>query len=188
MLFHHPGHGQIQPQQQGLGQGDSGQNAEGTAPAPGIRDQSAYRDTKHRRTDNTETDFGNRPPGVIRADDIHCRFTGQRPEHRQAQCRQQPGKSHHPDIGRQRRHGIGKSEHQQNRDKQALALKARAPGGQERAKGRNREREQGHQQTGLGHADLKVAGNRRQQADDHKLGGEHGKAGRRQQQDGQQHE
>ena len=35
-----------------------------------------------------------------------------------------------------------------------------------------------------GKREIKVAGNRRQQADDHKFGGEHGKAGRRQQQDG----
>jgi hypothetical protein len=55
------------------------------------------------------------------------------------------------------------------------------------AEGGDGKGEQGHQQTRLGDADLKVAGDGRQQADDDEFRGQHRETGGGQQKDGQQH-
>ncbi|MNP24816.1 hypothetical protein D3C76_1175960 [compost metagenome] len=76
------GPGQIDKQQQRLGKGNDRQNRKGTAPAERIANQRAHRNAEHRGADNAEADLGDGATGVIRPDDVHRRFAGQRPEHR----------------------------------------------------------------------------------------------------------
>ncbi|MNF70385.1 hypothetical protein D3C84_522940 [compost metagenome] len=168
---------QVDKQQQGLGEGNQRQNAEGTAPTECIRDQRADGNPEDRGTDDPEADLGNRPPGIVRPDDVHRRFTGQRPEHRQPQRRYQPGHCHHANVGRQGRQGVGQPEQDQHADKQPAAFKAREVRRQEWPERRHGKREQGHQQPRLGNADIKVASNRGQQADNDELRGQHRETG-----------
>ena len=111
VLFHGGGR-QVDQQQQCLEHRHPGEDAKGTAPAKRIGDQGAHRDAEDGSADNPETDLGNRPASVVRPDDVHCRFTGQGPKHRQPQSGNQAGHGHHPDIRRQGRQGIGRAEHQ----------------------------------------------------------------------------
>ncbi len=149
------GRRQVEPKQQGLDQRHPRQEGECHAPAPGVADQRADRDAEYRGADDTETDFLDRPARVIRTDDIHRRFTGQRPEYRQAQGWQQTGNGHDPDIRRQRRHDIGQPEDHQDADEQPPPLEAREIGSEERTKRRHGKGEQRHQQPGLRDADLR---------------------------------
>ncbi|MNN11849.1 hypothetical protein D3C81_1248240 [compost metagenome] len=176
---------QVKVQQQRLGQRQHGQQGKGRTPAQGIADQGADRNTKHRGTHHTEADLGDRPPGIRRPDDVHRRFTGQRPEHRQAQRRQQPRQAHDINVRRDRCQGVTGGEQQEDADEQALALEACAPRSKEGAEAGHGKGKQGHQQPGLGHADRQIAGDPRQQADNHELGSQHSEAGRSQQQNRQ---
>ncbi|MNG05167.1 hypothetical protein D3C84_883420 [compost metagenome] len=176
---------QVDVQQHGLGQSQQRQHRKGRAPTQGVADQGTDRNAEHRGAHYAEADLGNGPAGIGRADDVDCRFTGQGPEHRQTQGRDQARHAHHIEVVGHGRQGVGRGEHQQNADEQALALEARRPGGEEWAEASHGEGEQGHQQARLGHADLKVAGNARQQADDDELGGQYSEAGRSQQQNRQ---
>ena len=187
LLILRPGDRQVDKQQQRLGQGNHREHGKRCAPAEHVGNQGAHWNTEHRGADDAEANFFNGTPGEFRADNVHRRFAGQGPEHWQPQGGDQAGQGHHPDIGRQCCHGIGRREHDQNAYEQALALEPRAVRGQERAERRHGKREQRHQQPGLGHTDIQVPGDRRQQANDDEFCGQHGKTGSRQQQDREQH-
>ena len=178
---------QVDKQQQRFGKRDDGENAEGAAPAERIGNQRADGNAKHGGANDAETDLGNGAPGVIGADDIHCRFTGQRPEHRQPQRWNQASEGHHPDVRRKRGKRVGQTEHDQHRDEQLAAFESGEIGRQERPERGDGESKQGHQQSRLGDAHREVAGDGRQQADNDELCGQHGKTGGGQQKNGQQH-
>ncbi|MNT24688.1 hypothetical protein D3C72_1601750 [compost metagenome] len=178
---------QVDKQQQRLGKRDDRQNGEGAAPAERIGNQRAHRNAEHRSADDTEADLGDGATRVVRADNIDGGFTGQRPEHRQPQCRDQPGERHHPDIRRQRREGVGQAKHDQHRDKQLASFEAGEVRGEERPECGDGEGKQGYQQTRLRNADVEVTGDGRQQADDDELRGQHRETGGRQQKNRKQH-
>jgi hypothetical protein len=159
------------------GHGEDGERPEGSAPAhqlPGERAERHPDDVGEHRACAHDAQRARARGGTDRARGHHV---AHRPERTGRQRRQKPGRQQQREAGAQSHDDVPDGEHGQGEDQCQPAGQAQGQHRHQRRADDHPDREHRDQKPGLGHADLHVSRDLRQQAGDHEFGRAHQKRG-----------